>query len=912
MKLPRVLHVSFSALLIGLVFHFDCPWVRGESLRPVKVLCENQASPLGRDSAPRLGWMLECDQRAESQTGYQVQVASSEAGLKDGNPDMWDSGKISSSQSAMISYAGKPLQSQTWYYWHVRVWDSHDSRSGWSKPGRWATGVLHPEEWDSAWIANSNSGQSNEGASCWFRYTFVLDKIRADSALCSIASVGYHELYVNGRKVGDDVMAPAISDLGKRALYVTRDILPYLHTGKNTIGVWLGHGWAGHSGKSWYSASTLNWPTEPRFLLQAQIQQGPQAVKLVSGPNWKCHPANTDSSSSGFRNLGGESQDDRAYISGWNKEMFDDSGWPAAAVETNSLEISPQVTECNRIMEELHPVTIREKSPGVYQADMGRHFSGWIELAAKGAPGSRIEISMSEREDQTSSYGQTNLLVLGPQGQGTFRNRFKHQSGRWITVQGLSAPLRADDLKGYAISTDTERIGRFRCSNELLNRIYETVLWTFRQISLGGYVVDCPHRERMGYGDSINAVEGAMLAFDTERFFTKWSRDWSDVQQSDGSMPFTAPTYNGGGGPMWSSTLVHLPWLTYLYFGDPQAMKENYPAIRRWMDYQGTQSQSHVLQWFPGPTNLVQPEWSFLGDWVYPGHRQAPNGHDRETLFMNNCYYLHTLKIAARIARELGHAEDAERFQNQAASAAAAIHLAFWDPQTKSYPGERETTPASALFADLPPDDLRPLVEAQLEDRILKKQHLDTGILGTYFMIEALTSEDRPDLVDVVADTTEAPGWGAMLAHGATCIWEQWDGDNSRCHSSYLSIGAWFIKGILGLRPDPERPGFRHFMVKPGLYEKLTFASGEHDTPYGKITCSWKKAANRFALDLQIPVNTSATIYLPSADSTPITESAKPLTKANGVRLLRMEKGRAVLEAGSGTYHFGSILPGSL
>jgi alpha-L-rhamnosidase len=771
--------------------------------------------------------------------------------------------------------------------------------------GSWATGVLHPDEWRGVWIGSSR----NSGASVWFRCTFELNQDQPASALCSIASVGYHELYVNGRKVGDDVLAPAISDLSKRALSVTRDLAPYLHRGTNSVGVWLGQGWAGHSGKSWYAGSQLDWPSEPSFLLQGQIQEGAREVELASGLHWKCHRANTDSSNlPGFHSLGGESQDDRAYIAGWNDPRFDDSDWPKAVAQTNALQVSPQVTECNRIIEELRPLAIREKGRGVYQADMGRHFSGWIELKAEGAPGSRIEISMSEREDQSNSYGQTNLFILGPEGRGTFRNHFKHQSGRWITVQGLSAPLRAAQLKGYAISTGTERIGQFSCSNELYNRIYETVLWTFRQISLGGYVVDCPHRERMGYGDSINSVEGAMLAFDTERFFTKWSRDWTDVQQPDGSMPFTAPTYNGGGGPMWSSTLVHLPWLTYLYYGDPKAMEENYPAIRRWMNFLATNCQSNVLQWFPGPKNIVQPEWSFLGDWVYPGHHQAPNGHDRETLFMNNCYYLYTLKTAARIAQALGHTGDAERFRSQADAAAAAIQEAFWDSQTKSYPGDRQTTPAAALFSGLPPAEARPVVEAQLAERILKKHHLDTGILGTYFMIEALTAEDRCDLVDCVANTTEPPGWGAMLAQGATCIWEQWDGENSRCHSSYLSIGAWFIKGILGLRPDPEQPGFRHFIVKPGLYEKLCYARGERDTLYGKITCAWKTDSGHFILDLKIPANTTATIFLPCGDSTTITESGQPLAKVAGVQFLRREGSRAVLEAGSGNYRLNSLL----
>jgi alpha-L-rhamnosidase len=911
MSFSRVLRFFVSALSVALVLDVNCA-VRAEGLHPVKVLCENQASPLGTDGAPRLGWVLQSDHRAENQTAYEVEVASSASALTSSHPDMWRSGKISSAQSTLIPYAGKPLKSHSWYFWRVRIWDGKDHCSGWSKVGSWATGVLQPDEWRGAWISSSNSDNKNDGASIWFRCTFELNKKQATSALCSIASIGYHELYVNGQKVGDDVMAPAISDLGKRALYVTRDIAPYLHRGTNSIGVWLGQGWVGHTGQMWYSGSKLNWANRPRFLLQAQIQDGTRALQLATRPDWKFHQANTDSSyPPHLHNLGGELQDDRAYISGWSDAKFDDSNWPAAMSGTNSLAISPQVTGCNRIIDELHPIAIREKRPGVYQADIGRHFSGWIELKAEGSPGSRIELSMSEHEDQPSSYGQSNLFILGPTGRGTFSNHFKHQSGRWITVQGLSAPLRAAQLKGYAISTGTERIGQFTCSNDLYNRIYETVLWTFRQISLGGYVVDCPHRERMGYGDGINTVEGAMLAFDTDRFFTKWSRDWSDVQQPDGSMPFTAPTYNGGGGPMWSSTLVHLPWLTYLYFGDPRAMEQNYPAMRRWMDFLATNCKSNVLQWFPGPKNIVQPEWSFLGDWVYPGHQQAPNGHDRESLFMNNCYYLYTLKTAARIAQALGHADDAAQFQNQAAAAATAIHATFWDPQAKSYPGDRQTTPASALFSGLPPADARPLVESQLEERILKKHHLDTGILGTYFMIEALTAEDRCDLVDCVANTTESPGWGSMLAQGATCIWEQWDGGNSRCHSSYLSIGAWFIKGILGLRPDPENPGFRHFIVKPGLYEKLDYASGECNTFYGKITCAWKKDASHFNLNLEIPANTSATIFLPAIDSVTITESGEPLAKVAGIKLLRRQGNLTVLEAGSGNYRFESLMPNS-
>ena len=910
MRLSQTLLLHAPAVACVILLTSGLAAAGGEALRPAKVLCEGQACPVGTDSAPRLGWVIESGRRAASQTAYQVQVASSAAALKRDSSDLWDSGKVLSSRSVLVPYSGKPLQTHRWYFWRVRIWDEQGRPSEWSRQGSWATGVLHPDEWRGEWIAGRQNAPTNDAPSFWFRRTFEIKGNRAESALLSIASVGYHELYVNGRKVGDDVMAPAISDLSKRALSVTRDIAPFLRRGTNVVAVWLGQGWAGHNGKAWFASSQLNWSAEPRFRLAARIEDRTLTLELTSGNDWKSHRANTDSSyPPALRNLGGEMQDDRAYIPGWNRVGFDDSGWSSAIRAPTALEISPQVVQCNRIIDELRPGSIRQQKPGVYQADMGRHFSGWIELEAEDKPGSRLDISMSEHEDQPVSYGQQNLYILGPEGRGVFRNRFKHQSGRWITVRGLSAPLRASQLKGCAISTGYERIGQFRCSNELYNQIYNTVLWTFRQISLGGYVVDCPHRERMGYGDGINTVPGAMLAFDARRFFAKWSRDWSDVQQADGNMPFTAPTYNGGGGPMWSSTLVHLPWLTYLYYGDRRPMEESYPAILRWMAFLENNCRSNVLQWFAGPGNIVQPEWSFLGDWVYPGHQQAPNGHDRESLFMNNCYYLYTLKTAARIAQELGHGDDAERFQAQAQAAAHAINAAFWDPQGRGYPGDRETTPASALFADLPPADLRPSIESQLEQLIRKQRHLDTGILGTYFMIEALTADDRPDLVDLFVNTEEPPGWGAMLARGATCIWEQWDGGNSRCHSSYLSIGAWFVKGILGLRPEPQQPGFKHFTVKPGLYEKLSFASGECGTQFGRIGCAWKQERGRFSLDLQIPVNTAATVFLPARGPDAITESQKPLAQAPGVALVRIERGRCVLEAGSGRFHFASELP---
>jgi hypothetical protein len=907
----RLRRCFIGSVLAGLLLGLGCATGNhdGDGLRVTELRCDHEPNPLGTGESPCLGWELQSGHRGTFQSAYQIQVAGSRLYLSNG-ADVWNSGKVRCGESAAVPYAGKPLQSHRNYYWRVRVWNQDGLASPWSQTGQWTTGILRQKEWTGAWISGREDGTYSNAPSFWFRKSFDMGDLQMMTALCSIASVGYHELYVNGKKVGSDVMAPALSDLSKRALYVTRDIAPYLRKGRNTIAVWLGEGWAGHSGKMWYAQADLGWSREPRFLLQADIHTDKLHLQIASGHDWKCHEASTDSNYPiGFHNLGGELQDDGRYLPGWDAPEFDDSVWHTAIECATSLEVTPQIVQCNQIYEEFQPVAIHEVQGGVYQADMGREFAGWIELQAEAPPGTQVAILTSERQDQASSYGQENRWIIGPEGRGKFCNHFKHQAGRWITVKGLKSPLQAAQLRGFAITTGYERTGHFTCSSEFYNRLYETVLWTFRQLTLDGYLVDCPHRERMGYGDGINAVQSAMSSFGAAPFFTKWSRDWSDVQQPDGNMPFTAPTYNGGGGPMWSSTLVHLPWLTYLYYGDPWPMRDNYPAIRRWMSYLESKCSNHILQWFPGPANIVQPEWSFLGDWVYPGHQQAPNGHERETLFVNNCYYLRTLKTAARIAKAIGQEEEARRYESEAQAAAKAIHEEFWDPKVQSYPGQRQTTPASALSADLPPSEIRPLVEAQLEDRIRQKGHLDTGILGTYFMIEALMAQDRNDLVDLVARRQDYPGWGWMLAQGGTCIWEQWDGNNSRCHSSFLSIGDWFIRGILGIRPDPDAPGFRHFFLEPGVCGNLTYTTGEVDTAYGKIAGAWRIKDGKIALDVQVPANTTATVILPTHDAKYITESGQSIQRVKGVKLLRSNTRQATLEVVSGSYHLTSPMP---
>jgi alpha-L-rhamnosidase len=456
------------------------------------------------------------------------------------------------------------------------------------------------------------------------------------------------------------------------------------------------------------------------------------------------------------------------------------------------------------------------------------------------------------------------------------------------------------------LSTDYGRAGQFACSNDLLNRIYETTMWTFRSLSLSGYVVDCPHRERMGYGGDCHAtMETAMTNFRMPAFYTKWLDDWRDVQKPDGDLPYTAPTYVGGGGPAWSGICVTLPWQVYLHYGDRRVLEACYPMMQRWMTFFSSKAKNHQLQPWGGV-------WDFLGDWVPPGVGQEP-GHrvdDRSTLFFNNCYYLNNMTTVAKVAELLGKKEDAEAYRKEAEAIAEATHKAFFNADKNSYANGTQLYEALPVLVGVTPPAFRPAVLDRLASEILvkKKGHVDTGIHGTYYLIKTLVNQDRNDLVFPIVNQKTYPGWGYMLEKGATTIWEEWNGDNSHLHSSFISVGSWFIEGVAGIQLDPDHPGYQHFFIRPGIVGDLIFAKGEFLSPYGKIVSDWKVTNDGWTLTVEVPANATATVFLPTDDASSVTEGGQPIGQAAGVQIGKSGN-RVLAKVGSGRYTFEGSKP---
>ncbi|MBN1362820.1 MAG: family 78 glycoside hydrolase catalytic domain [Sedimentisphaerales bacterium] len=899
------------------------------SVRVGELRCEYLKDPLGIDvTKPRLSWQLAAtdpDARGQQQTGYHILVARTRALLDHGTGDLWDSGMVASDH---VVYDGTSLTSGSECFWKVRVKDEKGAVSAWSEPARWTMGLLEQADWTAKWIGAEKVFARKEGwpppdndvPDPWLRKTFTLDGAPRRATIY-VASVGYHELYVNGTKVGDAVLSPSVVNYRKRARYVTYEIADHLKQGQNVIGLWLGVSWS-----IFPQYKTPDKPQTPMVLAQADVElPGGRSLRVVTDETWRTHPSpNTLLGVWDFMHFGGELYDANKEVAGWCEPDLDDSGWQPAKVYSPNLLLSAEMIEPNRRIKEIRPIGVEQIKPGIYRVDLGVNVTGWLEIDLRGQPGDTIEMKFSERSTTDMTHRLRSKYVLGPTGAGMFRNRFNYFTGQWITVEGLSYQPKLEDIRAWLVRTDYEQAADFECSHELLNRIYNTTLWTFEDLSLGGYVVDCAHRERMGYGGDAHATtECGLNNYQLGAFYTKWSQDWRDVQGGDsawgtggdkaetkdtvesGNLPYTAPTYWGGGGPAWSGFCVTLPWEIYERYGDTRILVENVATIERWLAFLETKAKDNMLVRWGG-------EWDFLGDWLWPGARGV-NGDTPETLFFNNCYWIYNLQTAARIAEVLDREDLASRYCARAEQVRDAVHAKFFVPAENSYVNGLQGYLAIALLVDLPPEQLRPAVWRRLEEEILitRKGHIHAGITAGAFLYKTLLGADRQDLLFTMANKTTYPGWGAMLQNGATTIWESWNMDNSLCHSSYLYIGTWFIEGLAGIKADPQRPGFQHFIIKPGIVDdpSLTWVRAHYDSLYGRIESDWKIDESRgLYLNVTVPPNTTATLYLPTTDAKSATEGGRPLSEVGSLSHSDTRASQIVLELQPGHYEFTSSL----
>jgi alpha-L-rhamnosidase len=894
---------------------------------PSNLRCEGFTSPLAIDvPTPRLSWIIP-PRRGILQTGYQILVASKPSLLLEERANLWNSGKVGSSNSIGTRYGGKPLTSGLKCYWKVRIWDENGKVSDWSKPDSWNEGLLTSADWQGAqWIGSDlklkpyqtalkaltdfgmepeteiwgiadslrKIGKSvTEAPAVYLRKEVNLSKTvtRATAYICGL---GLFELSVNGKKVGDHLLDPAFTDYEKRVEYQAFDVTSKLVHGKNALGVILGNGWYNlitpHVLR-FYAADYINTP-RLLFRLALEYSDGTQE-SVVSGPDWLF---TTDGPIRFNCVLAGETYDATMEMPGWDKPQFSAQGWKdALPLDAPGGKLVRQMLYPVRKHEEIPAVHV-ERLDSVWRFDLGVETAGWARIRVHGARGQKLMIRLPGAPSHTLGRYQTEELILSGKGEEVYEPRFCYAGFRYVDIEGLTYQPKASDVTGIAISSDFPRAGNFACSDERLNRLQKILLRTVRNYVI--HIPNDPTREKAGWTQDIESgFYQTAYNFDVLAMYEKWQRDFMDEVHPNGYMPpvapgrFDGPTING---PWWGGVIIYHPWILYQFYGDTTILAESYPTMKRYFGWLRTQAKDHVITWG-------------LGDWLEVGAVLARPVHTPVPL-TSTAAYCWFAQILSHTATLTGNSDEARSYALLADSIRAAYNKTFFNPQTGMYASGSQTSQLISLMCGLVPDDRMELVKQKLFERVaLDKNHLTTGFVGTPVLLPMLAEMGRGDLAWSIATQTDYPSFiDAVLNRKNTVMKEDWTGGLVQMPSLQGPIGTWFYHSLAGIRTSKDAPGFKKIIICPETAGTLNWVKGSYVTPYGEVKSSWKREAGSFKLIVLIPGNTTATVSLPAGSAASVKESGKPLDKVDGVKLLRMEGGRAVIEVGAGEYAFES------
>ncbi len=901
--------IAPAALLLSLALAASPPAqanAAATGLLPARLRCEYLENPLGIDTVqPRLSWIVESDERGQRQVGCQILVASTEEKLKENAGDLWDTGQVPSDQTLHIPYAGKPLTSYQRCFWKVRVWDKDGRPSAYSEPARWEMGLLSPRDWPGQWIGLTPD--TNATPAPMLRRTFKVGR-NIKQARVYVCGLGYYELHINGNRIGDHCLDPGYTRYDKRALYVTYDVTSALRQGANAIGVILGNGWYNVQTLAVWDFHKAPWRAAPKLYLQLRVEYADGYTEtLVTDKQWKASTGPIV-----FNSIyGGETYDARLEKPGWDTAAYNDSDWlMAQVVEPPPGKLAAQMMPPIKTDTVIKPANLTEPKPGVFVFDMGQNFAGYAELDVRGKAGHQVVMKYGERlgadgmidradiqqhvvKMGTNQQFQADTYILKGKGRETWHSRFVYHGFQYVEVTGFPGKPTLENLRGVFLHSAVPVVGEFECSNPLLNKIWRAGRWAYLS-NLQGIPTDCPHREKNGWtGDAHLAAEQGLLNYAPAAVYAKWINDLGDEQRPTGELPGIVPTsgwgYKWGNGPAWDSAFLLIPLYLYEYCGDTQVLRNHYDGMKRYVDYLTSKAKDGIVD-------------IGLNDWA-PFETKTPAD------ITSTGYYYRDARIVALAASLLGNEADALKYASLAAGIKQAFNRKFYHPETGLYGNGSQTSLSCALYQGLADPDVRPLVLSNLVANVEQRQgHLDTGILGAKYLLNALLENGRTDLAYRIVSQKDLPSWGWWLEQGATTLWEQWNGSESRNHIMFGDISAWFYKALAGINLDPAAPAFRHIIIKPNVVGDLTSARATYDSIRGRIVSDWKVDPDGFHLSVTIPANATATISLPVSDPGKVTEGRASATTAAGVKSLGAKEGRAVFEVGSGTYQFATPL----
>lgn len=657
----------------------------------------------------------------------------------------------------------------------------------------------------------------------WFRKELSIDG-KPIEAQITVASCGYHELYVNGQKADERVLAPLQSRLDVRVLSVTYDVTSLLHTGDNTLALWTAPGWTIFKNYSKGGATPL-WKMEGSIRLSADVQ-----LEVVSDTTWMCRVSpSRHTGKMQWRDMGGECFDARLYQADWNLPHASLLGWRHAVRSQCKAKVSPQVGPETCILGRLTPVAVTDTLGGI-RMDFGRNFAGWVKVSFDGLQeGDTIRLQMSDDYETLQDFGQTSCYVARGHDD-TFCNRFNYISGRYLFVSGLRNAQNCTKAEGLILGNRLRRIGTFHCSDPLLNQIYETDLWTFRVNAIEGYVSDCPHRERIGYGEVAGAVSWgiALPNYDMRDFYRQNVISWIDAQQEDGRFMHSAPQMEGAGGVLWANGGMNIAWEAYRQYADTTLIGMIYEPARRWIHYLHNHvgEDSLLHNYHPHPMH-------FLGDWATAeGDKEL--GTTEAAMFFNQCAYIQALRtfvgMTYALDRDTSVVDTCLKYI--ATTRDAAIHH-YYHPEIGAFSNGMQVPQAFALWIDIVPDSIKSKVEERFRHQLTTGQpYLGMGSSGLIPLFHYLT--EHPEYANIVyhhLQQTTMPSYGYFITRGETAWPEYWTGDvPSRMHTCYTGVTALLQQMLAGIRPnrgrnplDPASVSDSTWTIEPVQIEGLDF-----------------------------------------------------------------------------------------
>lgn len=861
--------------LVLIVFTVSCS---STAVKVHDLRCESLVNPLTIDStSPHFSWKIDCDRNGAGQTAYQILVATEPGKLNEKEADLWNSGVVNDPASVSVLYAGKELSARSCAYWKVRIWDENDRLSRWSKPASFGVGLLSEADWaEGAAFIGIDQPRADEliHISPVLRKTFSCPSAKG-TVLLHVNSLGYHEAYVNGTPVTVSPLNPAVSQHPKRSIINTYDVTHLLVKGDNELVIWAGIGW--------YHKIVPGVPAGGPYV-RAQIEMvGSDGHEVLAKTDASWKAADVGRYYFGKDWAKGEDVDMRKHVEDFSVASLNSIDWQDVVVGDIPVhQASPQMCEANVFYQTYRPVAVHKVADSTYVYDMGHAFVGSVEVdmpvVKEGEMVSFLyddfyHADPKEFRDQLQYrdryYGDGKTAAK-------FTNKFQYKAFRYMKIKGLAEPLEPSAIIGRAITTGYDGDSAFECSDEDMNAIHNMIHKTVKALTLGGYMVDCPHIEKLGYGGDGNASTPTFQTmYNVSPLYMNWLTAWADSQKEDGDMPHTAPNPNyAGGGPFWCEFIIIASWQTYLNYGDRRMIERFYPNMLRWLAFAESNMKGGLLEnW--GDRSYRQ--W-YLGDWATP---EGVDQTDPQSVnLVGNCVMAESYMTMAKIAKVLGREDDARMFLNKYHVQKGLVHKTFYDPEKSSYSTGTQIDLIYPMFVGATPADCLDKVEETLINETAGRfnGHLSTGLVGVPILTQWATREGEAVFVYNMLKKRRYPGYLYMLDNGADLTWEHWNGSRSHIHNCYNGIGSWFYQALAGINPDEQNPGYRNIIIRPQVIDAITWVEASKDTPYGRVEVRWETADGGFTLNVKVPAGSTASVYMPDGCERTLCSGSHTLT----------------------------------